>query len=212
MKLKKIFLFVALIFSINFIVNAQNIVNYFVDMPVYLLPSFDKTLKQELVENYQKNPERDSVDNLFGGKARLLQLDTITNNLKIQATSVSKLELQLIERADNSKIIGIINSVCSPICSSYVKFYDKNWNEIKVNLPSFTIENWLKSEISPEQTKLVKDLVQINFMEFSFSSDGKKLLISNRSSEHLTNENNKELAELVDFEKVIEVNFSDLVK
>lgn len=175
MKIRRIYFFTVIFFTLNFTAGAQNIINYFIDMPVYLLPSFDKTLKLELTENYLKNPERDSVNNLLGGKARLLSLDTTANNLKIQSTSASKVEIQLINKPDNSRIIGIINTVCAPGCSSYIKFYDTEWNEIKVNFPKFSIENWLNPSNNEEQNKLVKNAVRIDFLEYTFSSDGKML-------------------------------------
>ncbi len=212
MKIRRIFLFIAIAFTLNFAAGAQNIINCFIDMPVYLLPSFDKILKQELVENYQKNPERDSINNLLGGKTRLLSLDTIANNLKIQSTSASKVEIQLINRPDSSRIIGIINTVCAPICSSYIKFYDTEWNEIKVNFPKITIDNWLNPSNSEEQNKLVKNAVRIDFLEYNFSSDGKKVVVHNRSEKHLDIENRKEIVSLVDFEKIVEIELSELIK
>ncbi|HHT22982.1 MAG TPA: DUF3256 family protein [Bacteroidales bacterium] len=212
MKIRRIFLFIAIVFTLNFTAGAQNIINYFIDMPIYLLPSFDKILKQELVENYQKNPERDSINNLLGGKTRLLSLDTIANNLKIQSTSASKVEIQLINRPDSSRIIGIINTVCAPICSSYIKFYDTEWNEIKVNFPKITIDNWLNPSNSEEQNKLVKNAVRIDFLEYNFSSDGKKVVVHNRSEKHLDIENRKEIVSLVDFEKIVEIELLELIK
>lgn len=210
MKIRQIFLFIAVAFTLNFTASAQNIINYFIDMPVYLLPSFDKTLKQELVENFQKNPERDSINNLLGGKARLLNLDTVANNLKIQSTSVSKLEIQLIDRTDGTRIIGIINTVCAPGCSSYIKFYDTEWNELKVSFPKFSIENWVNTSNNEEQNKQVKNAVRINFLEYTFSSDGKNVIIHNRSKEQLDAKSRKELTGLVDFEKTIEINLLEL--
>lgn len=195
---------------ISFTGQSKNIADYFIDMPLFLMPTLESSYRLELVENYTISG-RDTLENRFGTTIKLLDLDTANQHIAVRPTSVSRFEMQLIEN-QNDTLIGIINTVCAPICSSYIKFYNTSWQEVKMDFPKFSIENWLNPSNNDEQNKQVKNAMRIDFLEYVFSSDGKKVIIHNRSEEQLDAERKEELAGLVDFKKKIEVSLSELFK
>lgn len=180
-----------LICSVSLSMQAQDVIKSFIDMPGNLLPTFDKTLKLELVENYIKNNRKDSVVNSFGGKARMIALDTLSNYLQIQPTSISRMELKIFEREDKTWIVGIINTVCSPICSSYINFYDSNWNEIDVKLPEIKIEKWFNK--SAESNVDLNKKIRVFFYELRFSPNKTHIEVINNSLLYLGEEDQLKL-------------------
>ena len=180
-----------LICSVSLSMQAQDVVKSFIDMPGNLLPTFDKTLKLELVENYIKNNRKDSVVNSFGGKARMIALDTLSNYMQIQPTSVSRMELKIFEREDKSRIVGIINTVCSPICSSYINFYDSNWNEIAVKLPEIKIEKWFSKTV--ESNVDLNKKIRVYFFELRFTPNKTQIEVLNNSLLYLGEEEQQKL-------------------
>ena len=97
LNINKLVFFSLLIFNINFGVQAQDIIKYFTDMPAYLLPSLESSHKLELIENYQKTG-KDTLENLFGGKVTLLDLDTESDYISITTTTLSRIHMMLIQR------------------------------------------------------------------------------------------------------------------
>ena len=174
--------------------NAQIVEKMFFDMPLALLPSFDKTMKYELVENYRKDNANDSLLNYYGGKARLLQLDTVNHTISLTPTSVSRFDMRVLKNSENEVIIAIINSVCAPVCSSYIRFYNADWEEIKMELPSFKNSDWLKKEASKLDKSDLSLLQKGDFIEYSFATAQNRIEVKNNSMELLGIEEKKRLS------------------
>ncbi|MHB9056438.1 MAG: DUF3256 family protein [Paludibacteraceae bacterium] len=185
MKLTKFIFALFLIAGANFSVKSQDIIKYFVDMPAYLLPSLETSHKLEMIENYTKNSGKDTIENLLGGKARILTLDTITHFISIQTASASHFEMKMFDRADQSKFIGVINTVCGPICSSYIHFYNTDWKEIKIDFPKFTAYNWINSKEASIDSIKITDILKVSFIELHFIVDKDILEAKNNSPEYL---------------------------
>lgn len=175
-------------------INAQIVEKMFFDMPLALLPSFDKTMKYELVENYRKDNANDSLLNYYGGKARLLQLDTVNHTISLTPTSVSRFDMRVLTNSENEVITAIINSVCAPVCSSYIRFYNADWEEIKMELPSFKNSDWLKKEASKLDKSDLSLLQKGDFIEYSFATAQNRIEVKNNSMELLGIEEKKRLS------------------
>lgn len=191
-KLKKIICFSFVILLAGFNLQAQNVIKYFTDMPGYLLPSMESSHKLELIENYQKTG-KDTLENLFGGKVRLLELDTATQHISISTTSVSRFEMKLFQRPDKSSFIAIINTVCGPVCSSYIQFFDREWKEIRMDFPELTNQHWMKNEEEMVDGVKIENLFQSTFIEFHFNSMMNGVVARNNSIEMFDTEKKEKL-------------------
>ena len=202
LNINKLMFLSLLIFNINFGVQAQDIIKYFTDMPAYLLPSLESSHKLELIENYQKTG-KDTLENLFGGKVTLLDLDTVADYISIRTTSVSRFEMMLFQREDKSSFIAVINTVCAPVCSSYIHFYDTEWKEIRMEFSKFDNRNWLKSAESIVDGEKVEDMLKATFIELTFKQEKNAVEARNHSIEYLNLESGKLLEPFLKKENII---------
>ena len=207
--LKKTICFSFLILLAGFNLQAQNVISYFTDMPGYLLPSLESSHKLELIENYQKTG-KDTLENLFGGKVRMLELDTVSQHISISTTSVSRFEMQIIEN-ENDTLIAVINTVCAPVCSSYIKFYDTEWQEVKVDFPKYTNKSWYKIPISNVAEKNIETVMKTSFVELIFDQAEKMIVAKNKSWEYLNDDDLAAITENMTLEN-IKVPYSTLVR
>lgn len=191
MKIRKILCLLVMCLLISFTGQSKNIVDYFLDMPLTLMPTLESSYRVELVENYQQL-QRDTLQNRFGTTVKLLKLDTLNQNIAVRSTSSSRFEMQVFEHQNNT-LIGIINTVCAPICSSYIKFYDTDWNEVKVDFPKFSYKSWYNSNISDELKKNVDQLLKMSFIELFFDPFKKVVLVKNNSFDYLSEEDKKSI-------------------
>ena len=208
LNINKLVFFSLLIFNINFGVQAQDIIKYFTDMPAYLLPSLESSHKLELIENYQKTG-KDTLENLFGGKVTLLDLDTVADYISIRTTSVSRFEMMLFQREDKSSFITVINTVCAPVCSSYIHFYDTEWKEIRMEFPKFDNRQWLKSTDETIDGVKLQDMIKGIFLEFNFNPHEKSVEVRNNSVQMLGKTEQGQIRPFFMEDKIISVKWKE---
>ena len=208
LNINKLVFFSLLIFNINFGVQAQDIIKYFTDMPAYLLPSLESSHKLELIENYQKTG-KDTLENLFGGKVTLLDLDTVADYISIRTTSVSRFEMMLFQREDKSSFIAVINTVCAPVCSSYIHFYDTEWKEIRMEFPKFDNRQWLKSTDETIDGVKLQDMIKGIFLEFNFNPHEKSVEVMNNSVQMLGKTEQGQIRPFFMEDKIISVKWKE---
>ena len=208
LNINKLVFFSLLIFNINFGVQAQDIIKYFTDMPAYLLPSLESSHKLELIENYQKTG-KDTLENLFGGKVTLLDLDTVADYISIRTTSVSRFEMMLFQREDKSSFIAVINTVCAPVCSSYIHFFDTEWKEIRMEFPKFDNRQWLKSTDETIDGVKLQDMIKGIFLEFNFNPHEKSVEVRNNSVQMLGKTEQGQIRPFFMEDKIISVKWKE---
>ena len=120
------FLLIALCLMFNLPGRAQTIDSYFVDMPAVLMPGLPSSLRLELTE-YYKSERRDSIRNQFGYNVHLLAFDTVSGYISLQTAPNTRFEMKTLQHTDSSVVLAVIHTVCGPVCSSYIHFYDKRW-------------------------------------------------------------------------------------
>ena len=207
-KLKKIICFSFIILLAGFNLQAQNVISYFTDMPAYLLPSLESSHKLELIENYQKTG-KDTLENLFGGIVTLLDLDTVADYISIRTTSVSRFEMMLFQREDKSSFITVINTVCAPVCSSYIHFYDTEWKEIRMEFPKFDNRQWLKSTDETIDGVKLQDMIKGIFLEFNFNPHEKSVEVRNNSVQMLGKTEQGQIKPFFMEDKIISVKWKE---
>lgn len=208
LNINKLVFFSLLIFNINFGVQAQDIIKYFTDMPAYLLPSLESSHKLELIENYQKTG-KDTLENLFGGKVTLLDLDTVADYISIRTTSVSRFEMMLFQREDKSSFITVINTVCAPVCSSYIHFFDTEWKEIRMEFSKFDNRQWLKSTDETIDGVKLQDMIKGIFLEFNFNPHEKSVEVRNNSVQMLGKTEQGQIKPFFMEDKIISVKWKE---
>lgn len=173
---KHLLIIILLLILISSKTTSQNIGEIFVDAPQQITPTLTHTEKLELWA-YYKSQKRDTLQNRFGTTIKLLTIDTINNHIQLQTSDISYIEIITFNSTDNTKIIGVIHTVCTPTCSSYANFYDKEWKEIDTQIPNFTSKKWKTNP--PYQN--TQPTPKTDFIQLQFDAKQRKLLFINNS-------------------------------
>lgn len=198
--MKKIILTISatLFLAINFL-SAQKIDQYYVAMPDVLNPVIGKQQRLELLE-YFKAEMGDSIENRFGNQTHVLSLDTLNNHILVQNTDVSTFEMMLFENAGDT-IIGIIKTVCAPICQSTIEFYNQQWQK-RSDMP-FTFpkaSEWINADKLKEagrNDKELRNMLSTSFVSLTFNNKTKEIVAKNNSLEFLEKEQREELTPML---------------
>ena len=183
MKPTKFFL-IALCLMFNLPGRAQTIDSYFVDMPAIILPGLSSSMRLELTE-YYKSERRDSIRNQFGYNVHLLALDTVSGYISLQTASNARFEMKTLLRNDTSVVLAVIRTVCGPVCSSYIHFYDKGWNKVQLDFPKLSNLDWLKNPEEMVNGEKVKNMFNANFLEYIINTKDNSIHVKNNSVETL---------------------------
>jgi hypothetical protein len=179
-------------------VSAQNIGNYYVKIPDALNPTLSKQNRHELLE-YHKAKLGDSIVNVFGNKAYLQKYDTINQRIIVKNTASSTFDMALLQLDANQQVIGLIRTVCGPICQSIIEFYDTAWQPISLQFTMPKSIQWMNedafSKTSIDRIR-VQNIMQNSFVSLSFSADKQEIIAKNNSLEFLNNEDKKMLTSL----------------
>ncbi len=126
----------------------------FVSMPDSLCPYMDMKQRVLMLE-YANQKMTDSVENIYGGKS-------VVTNLDENYISVSISEGFTIELLTDSEGYYLIQTACAPICSSIVKRYTGNWVFLQQTVPE-KVAAFMKAEVREgkivwaDQTPLLLD-------------------------------------------------------
>jgi len=178
---------------------AQTIEKLYINMPDILNPTLSKQNRMELLE-YHKAGQGDSIANLFKHQAYLLKFDTLNQHLSVKNTPTSTFEMKILNQADSTVIIGIIRTVCAPVCMSTIEFYDTAWNSIPVRFNMPTAIEWVDmNKIPAEKMDLqwVRSLMGISFVSLSFSDKDQSILAKNNTLDFISDVDRKVIAPYV---------------
>ncbi len=115
--------------------HADNILALFQKMPNSLTPTLNSALKSELVNGYISG--NDSIENRFFGATKIIALDSENSLLQLQTSVVGHVELKLFHPTKTDTIIGYINTVCTPTCSSEICFFTTKWQPVTLEKISY---------------------------------------------------------------------------
>ena len=168
-------------------------------MPDILNPTLSAQNRFELIE-YVKAHKGDSIEIRFGKQAHLLVMDILNKRIVVQNTPTSVFEMKVNYLKNGKPYIGIIRSICAPICNSVVEFYDTAWNAIPVQFIMPKAFEWV------DLRKIKKDIVDINwvkktseisFVTLSFSDKNNEIVAKNNSFEFLSEVDRKTILPFV---------------
>lgn len=169
-------------------VFAQTVEKWYVNMLDGLNPTLSKQNRLELLE-YYKAGQGDSVTNRYGNQARLLAYDSISQSIVVKNTPNSIFEMKMFDLVDSSKIIGIISTVCAPICQSSIQFYDTAWNLISIQFTMPKAIEWLNVESLENKNidkKWVENVLENSFITLTFDAVKNTIIAKNNSMEFIS--------------------------
>ena len=178
---------------------SQTVEKWYVDMPDVLNPSLTKQNRLELLE-YHKAGQGDSVVNRFGNQSLLMSLDTLNQQILVKNTPSSTFEMKILTLEDSTKIIGIIRTVCAPVCMSSVEFYDSAWNIIPLQFDMPKAIEWLDVKSIPSDKidiQWARNLMGVGFISLRFSEKNQQILAKNNTLDFLSDEDRKVIAPYV---------------
>jgi hypothetical protein len=168
-------------------------------MPDILNPTLSKQNRLELLE-YHNAGQGDSISNIFKHEAYLLSIDTLKQQIVVKNTKSSVFEMKIIRTEDGTSVIGIIRTVCAPVCMSTVEFYDTAWNLIPVRFKMPAAIEWLDVKNIPSEKidiEWAKNLMGISFISLSFSKKDQTIVAKNNTLDFISAADRKVIAPYV---------------
>lgn len=184
----------------NQFIAAQNIEKLYVGMPDVLNPTLSKQNRLELVE-YYKSGHGDSIANRFGKSAHLLTLDSLNSFVQVKNTSSSSFAMKVLRLDDNKPVLGIIRTVCAPVCQSVIEFYDTTWKPMLLQFILPKAIEWVnktKVDSADLDMRWVESVLQNSFVSLSFDSVTGAIIAKNNSTDFMSDEDRKLIAPLLD--------------
>lgn len=172
---------------------SQTIEDWYVNMPDILNPTLSRQNRLELIE-YHKAHQSDSVTNRFGNQAHLLTLDSLNNRIVVKNTSSSIFEMKIFQLEDSSTVIGVIRTVCAPVCLSNVEFYDTAWNLIPLQFTMPKAIEWVdEKNVSVDKVdgQWLKNTMEVSFVSLGFSDKGQLIVAKNNTLDFLSEADRK---------------------
>ena len=179
-------------------------------MPDILNPTLSKQNRLELLE-YHKAHQSDSVANRFGNQAHLIIMDTLNQQIVVKNTPSSTFEMKILTLEDSTIVIGIIRTVCAPVCQSSIEFYDTAWNKVPLQFSMPKAIDWINPknmEIEKNDAVWMKNLLEISFITLTFSIQNQTLIAKNNTLEFL-NEAERKLIQPYLVDKTISYELVD---
>jgi hypothetical protein len=162
---------------------SQEIEKLYVNMPDVLNPTLSRQNRLELIE-YHKAHQSDSTANRFGNQAHLILMDAVNQHIVVKNTLNSTFDMKLLTLEDSTLAIGIIRTVCAPICQSSVEFYDTAWSKVPMQFTLPKAIEWFDLKSFPAEgldLSWVKNLMNVSFVSLSFSSDNLQIKAMNNT-------------------------------
>jgi len=175
------------------IVEGQTIGELFIKSPepeFLLLTASDR---MDLIDLY-KDGKNATVKNRFRDSCSLLRLTDDYIQLK---TGNNTIELFLLSMINDSKIVGLINTVCAPVCDSSIEFFTTNWRKLSssvfINIAGKTV--FLKDGVDREDEKVKNALIllDISLMKFHYEPEKKELQQFFTTPDYLSEDDRREV-------------------
>jgi hypothetical protein len=184
----------------NQLVVAQSIEKLYVGMPDALNPTLSKQNRLELIE-YYKSGHGDSIANRYGKSAHLLTLDSLNGFVQMRNTPSSSFAMKVLRLNDNKPVLGVIRTVCAPVCQSVIEFYDTTWKPILLQFTMPKTIEWVnKTKVDSANLDLlwVERVLQDSFVSLSFNPINGTIVAKNNCVDFMSDEDRKLIVPLLD--------------
>ncbi|MDR1369469.1 MAG: DUF3256 family protein [Dysgonamonadaceae bacterium] len=166
--------------------GAQGMASIFSSMPDRMIEPVDSILRLDIIDLYNagRSPQ---IINHFGDTARLVALED--NYLQFQSGNLT-LEIASLPMINDSKVIGVIKTVCAPVCDSRVLFFTTEWKPLDPGVFINPVAwDWFISEgvdRDNEYFKTVESALDMELMQFSFDNNGLSLVQTYNTPQYLS--------------------------
>ncbi len=184
--MKKISIFLVFICSVCHLVNAQNMASIFSSMPDRMILPFDSIQRLDIIDLYNagRSPQ---IVNHFGDTAKLVVFHE--DYLQIKSGNM-QLEIALLPMVNDSKIIAVVKSVCSPVCDSKILFYTTEWKSLNTDIFITPVtQTWFFADgidRNDEYFKSFENALDLELMQFSFENHGLTLVQTYNTPQYLS--------------------------
>jgi len=169
---------IIILFLLSFSVHriqGQTASELFVKLPDAEFLPLTVSNRLDLIDLY-KAGQNATVKNRFDDSCLIVRMTD--NYLQIQ-TGKNTVELFLLPMINDTKIIGLIQTVCAPVCDSKLDFYTTSWKKLSASV-FITFANkydFLKEGINPEDEKVKNALIplDISLMQLHYDPDKQML-------------------------------------
>ena len=171
MKPKIVFIIILLV-AFARLAHGQTIAELFVKLPATALLPLSASDRTELIDLY-KTEQQAVIKNSLEDSCSILHLTD--DYLKI-LIGKNTTELFFLPMKNNSKITGLIKTVCAPVCDSYIEFYTVSWEKLSAQA-FITLANkydFIKEGINPEDEKVRNALVPLDIVLMRLQYDPEK--------------------------------------
>jgi hypothetical protein len=157
-------------------IKGQTASELFLSMPAEKFLALSETNRLDMVDLYSAGQKAETLNQLEDS-CEILSLSDIYLEIK---TGNHKMELFLLPLVNDSKIVCLIQTVCAPVCDSYVEFYTTTWKRLNEDLfiSPAGLSWFLKEGLDPEDQKVKNALIplDISLMQFHFDPEKQELL------------------------------------
>jgi len=155
--------------------HGQTAAELFVKLPDPTLLPLSESDRLDLIDLY-KSGEKATVKNRFDDSCSLIHL--ADDYLQIQ-TGKNTMELFLLPLINDSKIAGLIQTVCAPVCDSYLEFYTIHWKKLATSA-FITYANkydFIKEGVQLEDEQVKNALIPLDIflMQLHYDPDTREL-------------------------------------
>lgn len=187
------------------VVNSQNISDFFLKLPTSVTPTLSEQQRFEMLE-YYKSDKNDSIKNRYGNYVKILSLDTTNQQLTAKTTANNIIEIKLFKVDEKEVLVGVINTVQSPVEVSNIRFYNSNWQVSKIQFFIPNAAKWFKKDLSNDvdtNQNWLKSIAEQKFVKLEFSKTNPQFIVKNQILKFVSLENKKELIALIDNEPLV---------
>jgi hypothetical protein len=156
------------------------VVDAFKRAPVRVMPLLNDNTRLDLVDYFRAGQADHVEQNSLGGEARITQLST--DYMSLQLGEVERLDMFLLP-AGNDTIIGVIQTLQTPVADSNFKLYNQQWSRLR-GLDEPEIADWL-SAAGKKQRQAVEESVGFMLVSYEFDPTTRRLTLTNHTAEWL---------------------------
>ena len=174
--MKQRIIFTALLLSITVhLINAQTISELFVKSSEQEFLTLTANNRLDLIDMY-KAGRKAVVKNLLDDTCSLVRLTDNYLQIKVGENTT---EIFLLPMINDSKVVGLIQTVCAPVCDSRLEFFTTTWKKMD-NSTFITLaekNDFIKKGINPEDENIKNALVplDISLMKLRYEPDKQEL-------------------------------------
>ncbi|MDR3217638.1 MAG: DUF3256 family protein [Dysgonamonadaceae bacterium] len=155
--------------------KGQTASDLFVSAPESMLLTLNTTDRLDLIDFYKAGQEA-KVENQLGDTSAIFRLTDDYLELK---TGNETLELIILHLVNDSKIVCLIQTVCAPVCDSYLAFYTTSWKKIDSDIFIAPADKlwFIKEGFDPEGQKVKNTLIPLDITLMHFHYDTEKQVL-----------------------------------